>query len=304
MDRVAAAELFVEVVDAGGFSAAARRLGRTPSAVSKAVAAFEGRLGVRLLQRTTRRLSLTAEGQEFYERSRVALAELEAAQRAVADSAKTLRGRLRVSVPIHFCHYQLVQMLPDFAARHPEIQIDLDVTDRAVDLVAEGIDVAVRIGSTSDDLSLVRRRLAPNHRVLCASPAYLERRGRPQTPAELRFHDCLGFTGNEGLNRWPFATPEGTVEHRVEGSLLANNGQTLMTLALAGLGIARLSAFMTEPAIRRGELVALFRDEAREASPDIFILYPHRRHLSAKVRAFIDALVAHFQPVPPWERAD
>ncbi len=300
MDRVAAAELFVRVVESGSFSAAARELGRTPSAVSKAVAAFEDRLGVRLLQRTTRRLHLTDEGRAFHARCRAALTELEDAERAVSDSAQTPRGVLKVTAPMAFCHYQLAAMLPQFLERHPEIRLDLHVDDRLVDLVAEGIDIAIRIGGVADE-GLIRRRLADNHRLLCASPAYLEAHGTPLRPGDLTGHNCLVFSTNDAFNDWPFVMPEGAVEHRFNGNVAVNNGETLMALALEGAGIARLSAFMAGPAIRAGDLVSVLEPFVNDTSPAIYVLYPHRRHLSAKVRAFVDALVARFQPVPPWE---
>jgi len=301
MDRVAAAELFVRVVDAGSFSEAARQLQRTPSAVSKAVAAFEDHLGVRLLQRTTRKLSLTGEGRQFYERCRAAIGELEEAERAVRDSADAPRGLLRVTAPVTFCHYQLAGLLPDFLARYPGIRLDLDVTDRLVDLVEEGIDVGIRLGGSADD-GLIRRRLADNHRLLCASPAYLARHGTPERPEDLAGHNCLAFSAHDTLNDWPFMVPEGRVLRRFDGNVLANNGETLLALALQGVGIARLSAFMAAGAIGDGRLVEVLPNFVRDTSPTIYVLYPSRRHLSAKVRAFVDTLVTAFQPTPPWAR--
>ncbi len=286
----------VQVVDNGGFSAAARALGLTPSAVSKQIGRLEDRLGVRLLNRTTRRVGLTEVGTVFYARAVRILADIDEAERAAMQLSAEPRGHLRVGASIAFGRRQIMPIIADFLARYAEMTVELALSDRVIDLVEEGVDVAIRSGPLPDS-SLIARRLAPDHRIVCAAPAYLERHGKPKTPADLANHNCLTFSGLPTLNEWTFEGPE-TV--KVRGNFEANNGDALRDGVLAGLGIARLAAFLVGPDVKAGRLVALFEDRQPRDDSAINVLYPHHRHLSPKVRVFVDYLVERMTPVPPW----
>lgn len=282
---------FVQVVEDGGFTAAARSLRVSPSAVSKLVARLEDRLGVRLLQRTTRRLSLTAEGRLFYERCRELLDEIAAAEELVAGSRLRPRGILRVGVSHGFGMRCLVPLVPLFAERYPEIVLELAFADRRVDLVAEGLDLAIRLGSVQDE-SLVARRLGEHGRIVCAAPAYLARHGTPRLPEDLLAHNCILFDQPEHLNQWPFRRPDGSIERvRVRGMARSDSGDALYQLLLNGFGIAWAADFLARDDLAAGRLVPLlepFRVDLRTA---VHAVYPQRRHLPAKVRTLIDFLV-------------
>ncbi|MFO1072708.1 MAG: LysR family transcriptional regulator [Geminicoccaceae bacterium] len=282
---------FVQVVEDGGFTAAARSLRVSPSAVSKLVARLEDRLGVRLLQRTTRRLSLTAEGRLFYERCRELLDEIAAAEELVSGSRLRPRGILRVGVSHGFGMRCLVPLVPLFAERYPEIVLELAFADRRVDLVAEGLDLAIRLGSVQDE-SLVARRLGEHGRIVCAAPAYLARHGTPRLPEDLLAHNCILFDQPEHLNQWPFRRPDGSIERvRVRGMARSDSGDALYQLLLNGFGIAWAADFLARDDLAAGRLVPLlepFRVDLRTA---VHAVYPQRRHLPAKVRTLIDFLV-------------
>lgn len=284
------------MVDSGGFSAAARALGLTPSAVSKQIGRLEDKLGVRLLNRTTRRVGLTEVGAAFYARAVRILADIDEAERAAMQLSGEPRGHLRVAASIAFGRRQIMPIIADFLARYAEMTVELALSDRAIDLVEESVDVAIRSGPLPDS-SLIARRLAPDRRIVCAAPGYLERHGTPSTPADLVDHNCLIFSGLPTLNEWTFEGPE-TVKER--GSFEANNGDALRDGVLAGLGIARLAAFLVGPDVKAGRLVALFEDRQPADDSAINVLYPHHRHLSPKVRVFVDYLVERMTPVPPW----
>lgn len=303
MDTLSGMQLFVDAVDGGSFSAAGRKLGVAPSSVARGIAALEDQLGTRLLNRTTRKLSLTEAGRVFHERSRRILGEVEEAKLSVADLQATPRGLLKLSVPVVFGRLHVVPALPDFLRTHPDVQIDLGMTDGYVDLVEEGIDVAVRIGALQDS-SLVARKLAPTRRVLCASPVYLQRRGRPEKPDDLRAHNCLFYKFSGGRAVWRFRDQAGEHVIEIDGSLRTNNADALHTAALAGVGIVVLPLFMVGADIRRGALEVIFPEVAFAAlslDSDISAVYPYGRHQSPKVRAFVDFLVRRFRPTPPWE---
>ncbi|MDX1539833.1 MAG: LysR family transcriptional regulator [Geminicoccaceae bacterium] len=295
--------MFVEAVDSGSFSAAGRRLGLAPSSIARGIGALEDQLGTRLLNRTTRKLSLTEAGRVYHEHSRRILAEIEEARLSVANLEAAPRGLLRISVPVVFGRLHVAPALPAFLRTYPDVQIDLGMTDSYVDLVEEGIDVAVRIGSLQDS-SLVARKLAPTRRVLCASPVYFQRHGRPGTPAELKEHNCLFYKFSGGRAVWRFRDATGDHAIEIDGSLRTNNADALRTAALAGVGIVVLPLFMIGPDIKRGALEVIFPEvEFAQASldADIWAVYPYGRHLSPKVRAFVDFLVRRFRPAPPWE---
>ncbi|OAP38197.1 LysR family transcriptional regulator [Sinorhizobium glycinis] len=298
MDRQDAMAVFLAVVEEGDFSAAARRLRMTPSAVSKIIGRLETRLGVRLLQRSTRSISLTAEGHSYAESARRILSDLDEAELAIQPGAEP-RGRLRVSLPSAFGHRLIVPMLPDFIGRYPAIELELDFSDAIVDLVNGDADVAVRVAAQSDS-TLVTRRLAPNRRVICAAPSYLERRGIPKTPEDLEKHVCLGITARGRLNIWEFDEGGRRRAMRIRSSVEANSTEALRRLALAGIGIVRLSEILVGPDISEGRLKPVLTDCNHAEAEPISVVYPHRRFLSPRVRVFVDFLVEQFAH-PPWE---
>jgi DNA-binding transcriptional LysR family regulator len=305
METFAGMRILAEVVESGSFSAAGRRLGLAASSVARAVGTLENQLGVRLLNRTTRKLGLTEAGRLYHERSRRILAEVEEARLSVTQLEAAPRGTLRLNVPVVFGRLHIAPALPDFLALHPTLRIDLAMTDAFVDLVEEGMDLAIRIGELEDS-SLIARRLAPNRRVLCASPAYLERHGVPASPHDLAEHNCLIYK-QQNRSVWRLRDAERIHEIRVSGSLVANNADALHTAALGGLGLTVLPAWLVGPDIQRGALKIVLADY--QASPgaldtNIYAVFPHSRHLSAKVRAFIDFMRDRIGPRPYWEVDD
>ncbi len=300
MDKPGEMAAFVRVVEEGGFSAAARTLGLTPSAVSKLIGRLEDRLGARLLYRTTRRLSVTHEGAAFYQRSCRILREIEEAEQAITQLHAAPRGTLKVNAAVAFATCQIVPLMPEYLERYPEVHVELTVTERVVDLIEEGVDVAIRIGARTDS-SLISRQLAEDHRVICAAPSYIDRHGAPRTPDDLADHNCLAWIGGQsGLNDWPFDGPDGPYTVTASGNAEVNNGETLYEMTLAGLGLARIAEFRVGPDINAGRLVPLLLDHHRADPLPIHVVYPHRRHLLPKVRSFVDFLAMKFTPVPPW----
>lgn len=284
---------FVRVVERGSFAAAAADLGVTPSALSKLVTRIEERLGVRLLTRSTRKLTLTAEGDLFAQRGRDILASIESAEAEVTASRNMPRGHIHISAGTAFAKRKLAPVLPQFIARYPEITLQIDLSDRQVDLVAEQVDVAIRSGALADS-TLVARKILEAKRVICASPAYLEKHGTPKTPADLRRHTCLVITGFSGLSQWPFRTDEGINRLAISGPFMTDNADLLLDMAIAGLGIARLADFMMNDAIRDGKLVPLLTDVHLDERFPIHALTVAGRHRAPRVKAFIDFLVEHF----------
>jgi DNA-binding transcriptional LysR family regulator len=293
--------LFVRTVQEGSFSAAARTLDLSPSAVSKQISRLEDRLGVRLLNRTTRHISLTDEGRAFYERALRVVAEIGETEEWIAAHQGTVRGVLRVAATVPFAKYHVLPLLPEFLERYPELEVSAELSDRHVDLVEEGVDVGIRFTEQLSDPSLVARKLAVNRRVICAAPSYLERHGIPQSPEDLLHHNCLRLYTVSTFNDWELDGPDGTRVVRVKGNFETNSADALFHAALTGLGIARLSTFIVGPALKAGTLVQVLPEYVHERA-SILAVYPHRRHLSPKVRAFIDFLLEKFTPVPPWER--
>lgn len=289
-------EAFVRVVEAGGFRAAARDLGVTASAMSKRVSALEKRLGVRLLNRTTRRVAPTEEGRAFYERARAAIEDLAEAESAVGEAQGVARGRVRINSPVDFGRQFLVEPLAEFARSHPEVDLDVSFSDRFVDVVAEGYDVVLRIGDLPDS-GLVARRLAPVRRVLLASPDYLERVGRPDGAEALAAHEAILYAYDQ----------RGSVEvdgRRVAltGRHVADNGALIASMVRAGLGIAFLPTFLVCDDLRRGSLEVLLPGRTG-GDLDLHALTAHRKLLTSRVRLLLDHLRSAFGPTPPWERA-
>jgi DNA-binding transcriptional LysR family regulator len=288
---------FVRAVELGGFSAAARELGLTPSAISKLVTRLEDRLGVRLLNRTTRRLALTPEGEAYFHRTQRILADIDDAENEVAQFRALPKGLLRINVGTAFGMHQLVPALPEFLARHPEVQVELTLTDRLVDLIEEGADVGIRLGRLVDS-SLVARKICDVERVVCAAPAYLKKRGTPRRPEDLLAHDCLSMANAPALRRWPFESREGVRNIEVSGNATASSADALLQLAILGLGVIRLSDVIVGAAIRDGRLVPLLEEVHHREPLPLHAVYPHGRHRSPRVAALVDFLVERFASAP------
>lgn len=302
MDRFQAITAFARVVEAGSFARAAARLDVSVSSVSRQVAELEAHLDARLLNRTTRRLSLTEAGQAFFERCVQLLADLDEAEVAVTAASVVPRGTLRLTCSATFGARHLAPAIAAFAAAHPQIAFDVALSERVVDLVEEGFDLAVRIGDTGGQ-NVVARKLGTTRLVWCAAPAYLERHGEPRKPDELAHHACLTYEYAPTRNTWTFRDRDGVERSvRIGGPVHASNARFLVALASAGVGIAREPDFVVAPDVRAGRLVPILR--AFESPPlGIYAVYPSRRHLSAKVRTFADFLVGHFASVR-WELPD
>ncbi len=303
MDKHAEMATFVQVVDDGGFSQAARSLKRTPSAVSKQIGRLEDRLGVSLLRRTTRRLHLTEAGEIYYQRAQQILADVDDAEFAASRLQEAVRGTLRVTASAAFGESQMVPMMVDLHDRYPDLKVELMMTDRMVDLVAEGFDIGIRAVRELKDSSVVSRRIATNYRVICAAPSYLERHGTPKSPEDLREHNCLTFALQPYLNQWRFNMPDGPLTIPVDGSFETNNGLVLYQAARQGLGIVMVSIFLVGDDIRAGRMVPLLTEFDERAESNLYAVYPPGRHLSPNIRAFIDYMVERYTPVPPWQDA-
>lgn len=299
IDHASAMAAFVRVVEAKGFSAAAPLLGLTPSAVSKLVTRLEARLGVRLLQRTTRALSLTADGEAFYAAARRIVAEIEALESEMAGQRGTPHGLLRITTSLAFSTHQLAPMIGEFLQRYPEIQLELMPTDRVVDMIDEGVDIAIRIGKLADS-SFMARKIGDDVRLVCAAPAYLAVHSAPKRPEDLVRHNCIVSRDRAYLNRWHFRIDGQVREIEVGGRVSVSEGEAQLRLALQGLGIVRLTRLTVAGAIKRGELVALLGEYSAEEPVPIHAVYPHRKHLASKVTAFVEFILERFTP-PPWE---
>jgi DNA-binding transcriptional LysR family regulator len=290
---------FVRIVDAKGFSAAAPALGLTPSAVSKLVTRLETRLGVRLLQRTTRALSLTAEGEAFYVAARRIVGEIAALEAEIGGQRGTPHGLLRVTASLTFSTHQLTPVIGEFLARYPAVQLELVPTDRVVDMIEESIDVAIRVGRLPDS-SFMARKIGDDVRLVCAAPTYLATHPAPQRPEDLVRHNCILTRDRTHSNRWPFRVDGEMREIEVNGRVAVSEGEAQLRLGLQGLGIVRLTRLTVTAAIKRGELVPLLREYSGEEPVPIHAVYPHRKHLASKVTAFVEFILEKFTP-PPWE---
>ncbi len=303
MDRLRAFEVFVAVVGKGGFAKAAEALNTSPANVTRYVAELETYLGVRLLNRTSRRLSLTETGQALFDRGRAILDEVAELEALAGATSMNPRGRLRINAPVSFGIRHLAPLWPRFMALHPDVMLDVSLIDRVVDIVEEGFDMAIRI-SRAGPQSHVARRLAVSRNIVCASPSYLARHGHPESPADLAAsHRCILYTHALTPDEWPLTGPDGREEViRVNEAMLPNNGDTARLAALDGMGIIRQPTFLIGDDLRAGRLVPLLPGFSL---PDIDVLavYPTRRHLSAKVRVMVDFLADAFKGTPPWDRS-
>ena len=299
MDSLTDIAVFHRVVKEGSFTAAAKALGLSRSVVSKYITRLEERLGARLLHRTTRRLNLTEAGRVFAERSGQALEAIEEAEQAVSQLQSTPRGMLRLSAPVSFGLLQISPLLPDFLERYPEIQVDLRLQDRQVDLIEEEVDVAVRIARLPDS-TFIARRLAQCDYVVCATPGYFAGHGTPRTPQELEHRPCLVFSHHDKPRQWQFVDPGGrAVTVPVSGRLRSDNSLALREAVLQGLGMALAPRFMLGDSLAAGRLQAVLTDWTVPPL-SIYAVFPQRRYLSPKVRVLLDFLSEHLTPIPPW----
>lgn len=285
--------LVVELARAGGMSAAARELDVTPAAVSKRLAQIEARLGVRLFNRSTRRLSLTAEGEVYLENARRILGEIDDLDALIASRQAAPRGLLKVNAPLGFGRSYIAPAIAEFAQKYPEVSLQLQLTDRPADFVRDAFDVAVRFGDLPDT-SLIARKIAPNRRLVCASPGYLKKHGTPATPHDLARHQCIVLRQNDAAyGLWRFTRGRRSETVKVRGNLSSNDGEVTLTWGLAGLGILQRAEWDLARYLRSGRLVQVLQDYALPQA-DIYAVFPERHHLSAKVRVFVDFLVAYF----------
>jgi DNA-binding transcriptional LysR family regulator len=293
VDRLTGLAVFAKVVDAGSFSAAARHFGMSPAMVTAHVQTLEDRLGVRLLNRTTRRVSATEVGQNFYERCLRILSELEEAEGVAGESQSAPRGLLRVTAPVSFGTRQLAPVIADYLVSYPDVSIELSLDDPYLDLVEKRFDLAIRLGQLADS-SLIARKLCTLTTVLCASPGYLEKNGAPRTPRDLIGHNCLVYTYAAAQGVWNFVGQDGKKDVvRISGRFLANSGDVLMALVLKGGGVALAPDYLAEDDLKAGRLIRVLPEYATPETA-VQAVYPHGRHLSAKTRTFIDFLASRF----------
>lgn len=276
---------FLAAVEHGGFTAAGQALGRDGSILSRRVTALEKRLGLRLMERTTRRLALTEAGEAFHQRMRGALQALQEIEQDTAAAATGVRGTLRIALPATFGRMWVAPILPAFLAAYPDLVVETAFEDRYVDLVAESFDVAVRIGTLTDS-RLVARRLAPSRRLLCASPAYLQAHGTPVRPADLAQHACLGFSRLASHPLWHLRDGDKATATRIAGPLVTDDAQSLVQAAVSGAGIAMVSDWLAGPELCSGRLVPILPDHPVENNETVYLVHPSARLVPAKTRAF------------------
>ena len=291
MDQFSGILAFVRAAEERSFTKAAHRLGISPSGVSKAISRLEAQFKVRLLHRTSRSISITPEGAAFYERCRQIVSDLEDAGQLLSRAQEAPRGLLRVTLPLSVGRLHLARALPEFACRYPEVKMEASLTDRRVDLVEEGFDVAVRLGKPPDS-RLVARQLATGVLTTCAAPSYLKRHGVPRRPEDVAKHNCVGFvvpsTGR--VQDWRFQRGGRQLTIPAPGNLSLDHAEALVEAALAGTALIQISSYVTAPALRARLLQVVLR-EFQVASPPVWVMYRHNRNLTPRVRAFVDFLV-------------
>jgi len=289
------------VMETGSFTAAAARVGTSSGQASKLVSRLESDLGVRLLSRTTRAVSPTEAGQAYFDRLRPLIEEFDDLNAIIRDASQAPRGRLRLTAPLTFGAMEIAPALNAFASRFPEIELDVGFSDRVVNLVDEGFDMAVRVGRPGDS-SMIARKLCDVRIVVVASPAYLDRAGEPATPGDLPRFDCIVDTNFREPNRWPFRGGGGQPSNaQVDGRIRYSNAEACLKAAEAGLGLACVPAFIAGAALREGQVRQVLRTFETEPYA-VHALYPHSRHLAAKVRVLVDFLVEHYRGTPHWEK--
>lgn len=298
MNNLAAMAIFAKVVEARSFTKAAGELQLSKATVSKAVMGLEERFGARLLNRTTRRLSLTEVGEAFYARCSSIVAEAAAAEESITQLSAGPRGNLKVAAPLTFGYLHLAPLISEFLEAYPNIDLDMDLTDAFVDLVEGGYDVAVRVGRLKDS-GLMARKLALCRFAVCAAPSYLERHGIPGSPRELSNHMCMRYSNLATQDDWRFVGPEGPVSVRIKGRFRANNGDALRIAAVRGAGILYTPTFIVGDDLRAGRLTEILEDYRWETA--VHAVYAAGRHVPAKLRVFIDFLAERFGPEPYWD---
>ncbi|KLN61618.1 LysR family transcriptional regulator [Kiloniella spongiae] len=301
MESMNVIPVFVAVVEEGSFAGAARRIGVTKSAISKRISQLETHLGVQLLHRSTRKLSLSEAGEQYLAHAIQSLAAAQDAEDAVTQLQGAPQGRLRINTPMSFGRLHVAPLIPEFLSAYPGVEIDMVMDDRVVDMVEGGFDLAIRV-RTLEDSALIARKLAPCHNLLCAAPRYLEKHGTPQKPENLRDHNCLQYAYASTIHTWQFEQANGeTVSLETKGNYQVNNSEALREAIVAGIGIARLPTFIAGEEISAGRLVPLLVDY-KLPSQTIYAVFPERRHLPAKVRVFVDFLVEKLGGDQPyWE---
>lgn len=293
-NRAGEMQVFLRVVEAGSFSEAARLLRMTPSTVSKLVSRIEARLGVRLVERSTRRLSLTAEGQVYYERSQALLHELDEVERELSHGAATTGGTVRVNISVALGTLGLEPLLPGFWREYPNIVVDLSLSDEIVDLYLDRTDIAFRVGPLPDS-GMIARRLGTAYRKIVAAPAYLERYGMPRTIDDLAQHNCLGFNFRRAAPVWPISVSGRIVDRAVKGALLANNGETVRRMALAGVGLARMGDYHVRADLAAGRLVEVLADVIEPDLEQVHAVFLGGTHMPQRVRVFLDHVAPRLQ---------
>ncbi|NJA88428.1 LysR family transcriptional regulator [Rhodocyclus tenuis] len=298
MDRLDGMRIFVQVAEAGSFAGVAQRLNVARSVVTRQVAALEAHLGVKLLARSTRRLSLTSAGASYLEKCREILTLLELAEGGLHDEDRQARGHLRVTLPFSFGLHRLMPIFGEFSAEHPDISLELDFNDRRVNLIEGGFDLAIRIGERLDPGD-VARKIGRSQSIVVASPAYLARRGRPQHPRELAAHDCFGYVLSSRSN-WSFIIDGQMQTFPIAGRIEANSGDALLAAAIQGLGITCAPTFIAEAAVRDGRLLRILDDFA---CPEfgIYAVFPGNRYLPQRVRVLVDTLAERLAAAPSWD---
>lgn len=298
MDKLGDLEVFAQVVSAGSLSAAGRELGLSPAVVSKRLRRLEDRIGTRLIQRTTRQISLTEAGQGYYERVVTILAGLDEAEAYVTRRSQQARGILKVSAPTSFGRMHVAPHLKTFMAANPDLSVNLVLSDQLVDIVAEGFDIAIRIAALNDS-SLVARRLAPVRRILCATPSYLETHGVPESIEDLENHICLPQHNNDP---WHLQGPAGPFFYRASGPLLTNSSEVIRECVIAGFGVALRSTWDISEELQSGKLVRILPEVEGSRDVAIFAVYASRHFLPTKIRVLVDYLSELFGPRPYWEK--
>ncbi|GLQ30850.1 LysR family transcriptional regulator [Litoribrevibacter albus] len=300
MESFGAYPVFVTVIETGGFSPAANKLGISKSAVSKRISQLEEHLGVKLLHRTTRKLSLTEAGEHFYQHARIASQAAQDAEDAVAQLQGVPQGRLRISIPMSFGRLYVAPVIPEFLRRYPKINLELVMDDEFTDLIGSGFDMALRLGDLKDS-TLIAKKITHLKNVLCASPSYLEEFGTPKRLEEVKQHNCLAFSYSQDVREWYFIKDNTTRAIEVSGNYQVNNSEALREAMIQGVGIGRLPTFVANPEIKAGRLVKLFPDYEMPGKT-MYAVYPERQFLPAKVRVFIDFMSEKFGgDIPYWD---
>ena len=299
MDRLNSMTIFVQVAEKEGFTAASEKLGLSRAQISKSVMQLEEHLGARLLNRTTRRVSLTETGRIYYDRCKLILNDIEEMEGVAGEQTSSPHGTLTLSAPTSFGILQLQKVIPEYIKHYPNVKVSLSLADRFIDVVSEGFDVGIRIAKLEDS-SLIARKIAPCKQVFCASPEYLNKKGTPKVPTDLELHSCLVYSNDLKPDTWALHGPEGIQSIKVSGPVCADNGDVLKEAAVAGLGVTLLPTFIVGADIKSGSLQQILSDYC-PPEISVYAVFPSHRYLSAKVRTFVDFLSEYFGDEPDWD---